>query len=567
MIFKYLNTEYKNLFKKILQKTTVVNVKEDTTNISVEAYRQTLEGLRVIENSGGGDCFFIAVADAINYYNYSNPNKKITYTSYGTDSSQLFTTNVLRNIVAKYIINLTDLGDILKNVIQTSVDIMNDTFKADINKKIAEGIMRDKNDNAEYMNSVNNIYKNSDNYLIGKVTNFPDDINDDNKYFKPYSVLNNRQKIIDYITSSDYWANSVAIDVMASVLGISIIVIEKKMENPNNNLEIPYQSLNKNDKCDKYLFLYKYGSHYELITFDYTFKIMKENSKGKMITRKNTIFEIKENEYLPPHFLPPYYILFLLFGAYYFKLVDYSDKANFLLYPEIFNAMQYSFDSIYNLSNNERDTFLDIFSLYFPVHISSGLLNIYPDLTPLPPPPVPTPVPLDPIPLDPVPLENGKKKRRRRRIAGESWGGSSEGGAPTNYNPYQTNYNQYRSPTNFIKKDDPYDKSNISYYITIDMELQKGTEVTNEQLSEMKCNRRWNSVRKEYANLTGMKYVIPPVYSMIPDQKNKTEKNDKNTNMYTKNNRYVNENQSRKGGRKIFIKNKNKNKTHKNILF
>lgn len=527
MIFKNLDINYQTLFKKILQKTTITNINETSQNISTTAYTHTLDGLKVIQNPGGGDCFFIAVADAINYYNYSNPNKKIIYTNYGTDNSQLFTIHVLRSIVANFVIHDPNLNDILTNVIQINVDTMNDGFKTDIESKIANGIMSNRSNISEYMSSVNNIYKNNDNYLIDKITKIPTDVTNDDIYFKPYSILTSKEKIKEYIESPNYWANSVSIDVMGSVLGLSIVVIERK---PNEILEIPYQTLNKNNNCDKYLFLYKYGEHYELITFDYSFKIIKENSKTKIITRKNTIFEIKQNEYLPPHFMPPYYILFLIFGAYYFKLVENSDKIDFLLYPEIFNAMNYSFDKIYNTlqSNTEARTFLNIFQKYFHVNADSEISRKYPDLIESE----------SESGVQPEPRQTNQTRRRRPRIHNDPMRRSrrirrldptqTDEVNENELNENELNENEIRggagkyryvkSPK-FIKKDDPYEKSNISYYISVDMELHKGTEVTKKEQSEMKCNQRWNAVKKSYSDFMGLKYVIKPNYSNSPFKK------------------------------------------------
>ena len=53
------------------------------------------------------------------------------------------------------------------------------------------------------------------------------------------------------------------------------------------------------------------------------------------------------------------------------------------------------------------------------------------------------------------------------------------------------------------------------------MELQKVTSLNEKQLSDAKCRQKWNAVRKAYANFTGKKYVIPPVYEA---SKNKTQK-------------------------------------------
>jgi hypothetical protein len=65
----------------------------------------------------------------------------------------------------------------------------------------------------------------------------------------------------------------------------------------------------------------------------------------------------------------------------------------------------------------------------------------------------------------------------------------------------------------------------LAYYITIDLELQKGDSISNKEMKNIKCRQKWNAVRKAYANFTKKKYVIPPVYESSSSEKNKTLKN------------------------------------------
>ena len=62
------------------------------------------------------------------------------------------------------------------------------------------------------------------------------------------------------------------------------------------------------------------------------------------------------------------------------------------------------------------------------------------------------------------------------------------------------------------------------------MELQKGTTLTKEQISNIKCTKGWNKVRKSFAEFTGRKYVIPPVYENLSDKYNKKEEPNNNNN-------------------------------------
>ena len=78
--------------------------------------------------------------------------------------------------------------------------------------------------------------------------------------------------------------------------------------------------------------------------------------------------------------------------------------------------------------------------------------------------------------------------------------------------------------------------SKLSYYITIYMELQEGTTLNKDDLKNIKCRQKWNAVRKAYADFTGQKYIIPPVYNNTPKNKSGgTRRNTRHNN--TKNNK------------------------------
>jgi hypothetical protein len=88
-----------------------------------------------------------------------------------------------------------------------------------------------------------------------------------------------------------------------------------------------------------------------------------------------------------------------------------------------------------------------------------------------------------------------------------------------------------------MKYEDEYDISKLAYSITIALELYPGSNVSKEELEKLKCNSRWESVRKAWAEFTGSPYVIKPDYEMYRKiNKNKTmnDKNTKNTNNYTR---------------------------------
>jgi hypothetical protein len=71
------------------------------------------------------------------------------------------------------------------------------------------------------------------------------------------------------------------------------------------------------------------------------------------------------------------------------------------------------------------------------------------------------------------------------------------------------------------------DLSKIGYYISIDLELKKGSPLTPEEIKESQCTRKWNSVRKSFANFTGRTYTIPPVYDYSNKKTLKNRSNNK----------------------------------------
>ena len=70
-----------------------------------------------------------------------------------------------------------------------------------------------------------------------------------------------------------------------------------------------------------------------------------------------------------------------------------------------------------------------------------------------------------------------------------------------------------KKTTTVDKKEDRYDSSKLAYYITIDMELRKGTSLSPKELADAKCTQKWNTVRKTFSELIGKPYTIPPVYT------------------------------------------------------
>ena len=420
----------------------------------------------MISNAGGGNCLFLAVTDAINYYNYnSDIGNKILYSTFG-NGDRLFTTKVLRNIVSTEIIKQFNSDETFReNSIEEgriNLHNLNDIFERIIN---SQGSMLASDRDSYYNDTLLDVYRSHDNFFVIIPNN-----NQFQNRNRPFKLIENNNEIKNYIESPYYWADQKTIDIINKVLQLNIITIKNDDDGDGDgNFTIPYLTIKNDDinnTWNKYLFLYNTANHYELITFDYLVK-----KSGKYVRLKKTIFNRVDN------IIPPFYIIFLIFSIFFVKLTP-IDKEKVILFSNFLYAIQNSFNIIINTpisTDKNVGIFISNFQKYF------GPIN--------------------------------------REILG---------GALTNTTV----------SSNFLKKEEKQDNIQISFHITIDMELQKGTTLSKEQISNIKCTKGWNKVRKSFAEFTGKKYVIPPVYENLSDKYNKKEepnKKEENNNNTKKN--------------------------------
>ncbi len=437
----------------------------NATNLSQTMYNKLCDQVSIVNTIADGDCFFQAVSDGINIYNYENQLNKITMANYG--KSQLFTVSVIRDIVLRYI------EDIDQNELQTMLELSEMNVE-NLNGLFSDFIRENPSVSQEdYMAKLNYIYSMNDSFLVYKPLSIPVNINE---YDKPFRVLT-KQEIPRYIKSKNYWANSLAIKAVCKMLGIYVVPIEKYKTNNNSTMLRTYLIDPNNIKgiCSKrVMFLYYRDNHYELIRFKYLKQITKTvgvNKSLEVIPKWYSIFDLNG---LPP----PYHILILLYGSSYSKLDELS-KSQFQLYPSIMKNLDMAVKA-----NMTTMNFIEIFDKEFP---SNKLIKtMFPE--------------------------------NNQMIGGQS------------QNLYQPPpniiYNNYYRP--YTKKPEDSGTPKIAYSISIDMELHPGTMLTAKQISDSKCNSKYNAIRKSFAEFTGKPYVIPPVYSGGTTRKNKNIRNKTN---------------------------------------
>jgi hypothetical protein len=115
---------------------------------------------------------------------------------------------------------------------------------------------------------------------------------------------------------------------------------------------------------------------------------------------------------------------------------------------------------------------------------------------------------------------------------------------PQNY-PIQ-NYNYpyipYNPSYNMVQNKEKVQKSKLSFYITIELDLFPGTSVNMSQKHMVKCQSTFERVREAWTDIFGFQYKKAPMieaYSYQNNKKDKTQKNTKyNNNKTQKNTKY-----------------------------
>ena len=510
-VFQLSEENVKGVIRDTLKKSTTIDIKEGN-NISLSAYKQSVGGVQIMETKGDGDCFFSAIAMAINYYNFYNQGNRIVSKlgdgiTFGSGQN-LFTQKYLRILVYNYIKNLKNLDDLLSSNAVANADTLNEKFKEGLQGLKEQNL---DNDASEYVQLASDIYKSNDNFLVQNVEAVPLIVDDYESPFKPIK----KENLEKYILSNNYWANAIAINALCIELKLNIItfeLIKSQKRNSLDRLRIPFSNLLKNDTCyhwNKYLFLFLSNNHYDLITFKYFQKSPKQDIINTIFNYTNSFND-----------LPPIYILFIIYGSYYKNLTP-ENIENFNFKPEIMAAIDSVVSNKLSKDNADASEYYEQFKLFFP---NSNIQS---------------------------PKEQATK-----------------GGQPPYRSPYRAPYYPpYRSPyyapnrtpyaEQIMKKPDSEDKSKLAYYITIDLQVYPGKSIPPNEIANLKCNNKWNAVRKAYSKLTGKPYVIPPIYNTTQTLKNRED----NSNNKTQNNRAPAQNNA------ITFKNNYKggkhNRTHK----
>ena len=448
-------------------------------------YIDVIRSINLYDNIGAGDCFFDAIAQALNINNLKiglqkekeihSPLIPSTQCSDETKKYEYFDQMCIRKIVKNKMISTFD--DLIKKYFVKDTD---DKTRLTYNNEI-EKILDESNINGKEFTSLLMKEKTITKNLTGVV--------DDNK-----------ERMEKYMMSSNYWGTNVTMEYLnkasTDALGIKLRVVTIVQEDAMKQYTI---DTDFNDaKSDEHLiFLYNLKRrHYLLMTF-------KDN--------KNIDHSIFKMEEIPFVFLC-YILIFMMT----------------MMGPETFESSLVEFDIMLDIANslasvvrsnndyklntclffNKKDglcekTSEDIVNRAKD-QLNKGLQKKKPNTSP--------------FKLYDTRSSVNKAATKIVNKGGSpygQYGGASE--VEKHREDYQrNNYTRYPGiPVAYPVENtrvEEIDKSISSVFVTIDLELHKGKTISNTELASSKCNHQYNAIKHSFAVLTGTPYIIAPVY-------------------------------------------------------
>jgi hypothetical protein len=532
LYYKYAMDEDKKIIQQNLNN---INPTPNTNNeILLENYNRYLEGLQVNkpESSTIEEQFFEAISTSLNIYNYYNPNSKITFGNVGTET--LFTSENVKRIIA-----YNADYDVLVETHTYYVEKINSKFNKELDKqlkikKIDYTQLGEPAFENIYMNILNDVYNDAmNNYMGVFLIKKPISVKEVNEVSSPFTLYS-KDEFVNYFMNPELLKANVHNLKYLTFLVFKMYVF-LVTNNPNQEKQISISEFSSPEYSEFYAYNDYEKSMFLLVTSedennDYVELCMFEYMLDSL-QYQISIFTSETVE-------PPFYIFLFLFAndvlnAYEdllilsqknickaprtikFNKIDEDEDALQKKMKEVKMLKQYD-DYAFNYFDSEFMKCED----FFPEE--SSYQSSEPDSEPESEPesepdsePEPDSDSETKSDFDIEPLFEFKNQK----------GGIT-----------QTNKKIQKNTKKTVKN-----KLGLTYDITIQMELKPGTSMTESERKELLCNKKWNNIRKDYANLTGMKYVIQPVYQNTQTQeptkqkiggktRHKKEKNMKNKN-------------------------------------
>ena len=230
----------------------VSEYKESSDNKWIETFMQNNK-YSVIDNEGGGDCFFAVIRDAYRQIGKDTTVKKLRALLSKEVTNEQFNEykTLYTNFSAEYESIETEMNAIKRKTAEIKRRIINITDK-DEHKKLIENATE-----------LSNRYKQlSEDRLITKNL-----LNE----FLYMQDIDSIEQLQEYIMKSKYWADEWAISTLERVLNIKMIIFDEKSYTNDDNDGVmtcgPNNSTKDSFVPDHYIMTSYNGEHYTLITY------------------------------------------------------------------------------------------------------------------------------------------------------------------------------------------------------------------------------------------------------------------------------------------------------------
>jgi hypothetical protein len=443
-------------------------------------FNANIEELRVVQTIANGNCFFEAVARALNDYH-----------NYDESSPGYFNQEDIRKEVRKYFLYNKDKLKILLKFANDVKDNMNAELYKYREKHPILDVSVEKN---LYFIEINKIFNNANVLFIQKPTSTT----------SGFTVPPNEEEALKFILSPNFWADDSIYPIIQQIYGLKIITVLRDVpvgvgKDKMSNYSLPYPNLLTNEPSDtskldnnnfdKYIFLlFSSSNHYDLITF------YNRTEKGRTL-RMSVFPRIPENQ-LPenPETEPPLYILLFIYGHFYQFLSD-EDKSRVVLFQNEMKNIEIAYKEFKTTpSSDEKEEinkttviqkFNELFSRGIPKDGTTKSVSS------------PT-------------TESG---------TGTGTTGTTEPGAtPTPTTTTGTTGLASGTRTNSMTTAF-FGDSNLGFYIVVDLELYPGTSIPINKKFSIACDIQKEKIKESFAELRGKVYAPTPLnelYSNSP---------------------------------------------------
>jgi len=211
----------------------------------------------IINNEGGGDCFFAVIRDAFQQIGYETTVQKIR-----SVLSEEATDDIYNQYRMLYLNFLTEL--------QTKDKEMKEIKKAIAELKKRTELTKNKEEVKKIIGEVKEMSN-----KFNRVKMEKEDVKELMNEFKHMETIDSFDKFKEYIKTSSYWADTWAISTLERILNIKIIILsEESFDQGDLDSVLKCGQLNDNDlekqgnfKPEFYIMTTYSGDHYQLISY------------------------------------------------------------------------------------------------------------------------------------------------------------------------------------------------------------------------------------------------------------------------------------------------------------